>query len=226
MFTSSELRRFSFSLAFVGFLFWSPTTVMAGDGVSPYIGIYGGMAFPESLHEVEGRGDLSGFRFSDLGLESGPIVGGKFGITGRGSDSLARWFGLEIDASYIQSKIKQQNAQVSFLGLNATLPIDETKVELITGAVHLIAKYPDGPLQPYIGAGPAAVHARVSDSNTFSSSSTTALGLSALGGLRLMFSEHVGLFAEYKYIRAALEFDDAEADAAVHVAVGGLTYAF
>jgi hypothetical protein len=95
---------------------------------------------------------------------------------GPGSDSLARWFGLEIDVSYIQSKIKQQNAQVSFLGLNGTLPIDETKVQLITGALHLIAKYPDGRVQPYIGAGPAAVHARVSESNTFNSSNTTALG--------------------------------------------------
>ena len=49
--------------------------------------------------------------------------------------------GLEIDASYIQSKIKQQNSQVSFAGLTGTLPIDETKIQLITGAIHLIAKY-------------------------------------------------------------------------------------
>jgi hypothetical protein len=41
-----------------------------------------------------------------------------------------------------------------------------------------------------------------------------------------MFSEHVGLFAEYKYIRASLKGDDLEADAAVHAAVGGLNFAF
>jgi len=226
MLRSSCLKWLPHSLILLGVLLCGPTMVQAGDGVAPYIGIYGGMAFPESLHNVQGRGDLSGFAFSDFGLKSGPIVGGKFGIMGRGTDSLARWLGLEIDASYLRSKIKQQNAQVSFLGLNGTLPIDETKIELITGALHLIAKYPDGPLQPYIGAGPAVVHARFSDSNTFNSGSTTALGLSAVGGLRLMFSDHIGLFAEYKYIRAALEFDDLEADAAVHAAVGGLNFAF
>lgn len=226
MIGSSWLRALRHSLILFGALLVGTPTVQADDAVTPYIGIYGGMGFPESLHDVQGRDVLSGFNFSDLGLKSGPIVGGKIGIMGRGKDSLARWLGLEIDVSYLQSKIKQQNAQVSFLGLNGTLPIDQTKVELITGALHLIAKYPDGPLQPYIGAGPAAVHARVSDSNTFDSGSTTALGLSAVGGLRLMFSEHVGLFAEYKYIRAALEFDDVEADAAVHAAVGGLNFAF
>ena len=41
-----------------------------------------------------------------------------------------------------------------------------------------------------------------------------------------MFSEHIGQFAEYKYIRASLEFDDVEADTAVHAAVGGLNFAF
>ena len=70
--------------------------------------------------------------------------------------------GLEIDASYIQSKIKQQNSQVSFAGLTGTLPIDETKIQLITGAIHLIAKYQMARYN-LIGAGPAVVHARVLD---------------------------------------------------------------
>ena len=209
-----------------GIILFIAPHVLADDGVSPYVSLYGGMAFPESLHDVQGRGDFSGFSFSDFGLKSDPMAGAKFGIMGRRSDSLVRWLGLEIDASYLQSKIKQQNSQVSFLGLTGTIPIDQTKIELITGALHLIAKYPDGPVQPYIGAGPAVVHARVSDSATFSSGSTTALGLSAVGGLRLKVSDHIGLFAEYKYIRASLKFDDLEADAAVHAAVGGLTFNF
>lgn len=70
--------------------------------------------------------------------------------------------GLEIDASYIQSKIKQQNSQVSFAGLTGTLPIDETKIQLITGALHLIAKYQMARYN-LIGDGPAVVHARVLD---------------------------------------------------------------
>jgi opacity protein-like surface antigen len=202
------------------------SAAFAGDGVSPYLSVYGGMAVPESLHDVQGRGSLSGFKFSDFSLKSGPMAGAKFGIMGRNSDSLARWLGLEIDASWLQSKIKQQNSQVSFVGLTGTLPIDETKIQLITGALHLIAKYPDGPVQPYIGAGPAVVHARNSESATFNSSSTTNVGLSAVGGLRFQISEHIGLFGEYKYIRASLKGDDLETDAAVHAAVGGINFVF
>jgi hypothetical protein len=41
-----------------------------------------------------------------------------------------------------------------------------------------------------------------------------------------MFSEHIGLFAEYKHIRAAVEGDDLEADAVVHAGVGGINFVF
>lgn len=83
----------------------------------------------------------------------------NYGARERFTGSMA-W--LEIDASYIQSKIKQQNSQVSFAGLTGTLPIDETKIQLITGALHLIAKYQMARYN-LIGAGPAVVHARVLD---------------------------------------------------------------
>jgi hypothetical protein len=48
------------------------SAAFAGDGVSPYLSVYGGMAFPESLHDVQGRGSLSGFTFSDFSLKSRP----------------------------------------------------------------------------------------------------------------------------------------------------------
>lgn len=199
---------------------------LAADGVSPYIGIYGGMAFPEDLSNVEGRGSLSGISFSDFDLKSGPLVGVKLGISGSGTDSLMRWFGLELDVSYLRSKIKQQTLQASAGGLSVNFPVDATNVHLITGAAHVLLKYPDGPFQPYLGVGPAAVHGRVSDSATFSSASTTALGLSAVGGLRVLLSEHIGFFAEYKHIRAGLEFEDVEGDVVVHGAVGGVNFVF
>lgn len=208
MYRCARLFRTCVSVALCGLVFLSTDAAFAGDGISPYIGIYGGMAFPESLDNVKGRGDLSGFTFSDMKLKSGPIVGVKLGIMGPNNDPIARWLGLEIDGSYTQSKIKEQTIQISAFGLTGNLPVDETKINLITGALHLIVKYPDGPFQPYVGAGPAVVHARVSDSNVFDSSNATALGFSGVGGFRLMFSEHIGLFAEYKYIRASLELVD------------------
>ena len=81
----------------------------------------------------------------------------------------------------MRSKIKQQTLQASAGGLSVSFPVDETKAHLITGAVHVLFKYPDGPFQPYLGVGPAAVYGRVSDSATFSSDSATALGWSAVG---------------------------------------------
>ncbi len=226
MVTQGTFWQCSFFAVLCGLVVFGMGSAHAGEGSTPYLGIYGGMAFPESLHEVQGRGSLRAFSFSDFDMKSGPMAGAKFGIMGRGNDSLIRWLGLEIDASFIQSQIKQQIVQLSAFGGKGPVAIDETTVQLITGALHFIAKYPDGPVQPYIGAGPAVVHARVLESNSFNSGSTTQLGLSAVGGFRFKVSEHVGLFAEYKYIRTTLKFSDLEADIAVHAGVGGLNFAF
>ena len=93
MIMRSARPRNSLSAMLCGLIVLLTSGALAGDGVSPYLGLYGGMAFPESLHDVQGRGNLSEFSFSDFGLKSGPVVVGKFGITGQGSDSLARWLG-------------------------------------------------------------------------------------------------------------------------------------
>lgn len=214
------------SMALFVLVFLHANTSMASDGVSPYVGIYGGVAFPETFDDVKGRGAFSTIHFSDLNLKSGAMVGVKVGLTGPSGDKVARWFGLEVDGSYTQSKIEEQNVRVTGPGGSLGISIDETKVYLITGALHLLLKYPNGPFQPYAGVGPAVVHARISDSNLSTASSATSLGLSGVGGFRLMFSEHIGFFAEYKHIRAALEFDDIEGNAVVHAGVGGVNFAF
>jgi hypothetical protein len=54
----------------------------------------------------------------------------------------------------------------------------------------------------------------------------TNLGLSGVAGFRLLFSEHVGLFAEYKHIRTNREFGDLEGDAVLHAGVGGINFTF
>lgn len=214
------------SLALFLLVLLSAHTLLAGDGVTPYVGIYGGVAIPETLDSVKGRGDATGFTFSDLKLNTGPLVGLKLGLSGSSKDAVARWFGLELDGSYMQTKLKEQNVRVSFANLSANFPLDSTKVKFITGAVHLLLKYPDGPFQPYVGAGPAVIHARISESNLFDSGNSTTIGLSAVGGFRLQFSEHIGAFFEYKHIRTTVEFDDVEGSAVVHAGVGGINFMF
>lgn len=184
--------------------------MLAGEGVAPYLGIYGGIGFPETFDNVTGRGDASGLTFSDLKLKSGPMAGIKLGLFGPAKDPVASWFGIELDASYLKTKLKAQNARVSGPGFTLAGPIDESKLDFLTGALHLLVRYPGQVIQPYIGAGPAVIHARSSDVTSpvlgtlFSSGSATSLGLSGVAGLRMLFSEHIGAFFDYKHILSAL----------------------
>jgi hypothetical protein len=53
-----------------------------------------------------------------------------------------------------------------------------------------------------------------------------ARDFSGIGGVRLLFSEHVGMFFEYKHIRSMVEFDTLEGNAVVHAGVGGINFMF
>jgi opacity protein-like surface antigen len=195
-------------------------------GAEGYVGIYGGIAIPETFDDVrEGN-----FSISDLKLKTGPMVGFKFGGYAPAS-SAAGWLGVELDGAYTKSALKAQTIRLSGAGFNVPTQMDEATVHLITGAVHVLVRYPGSTFQPYLGAGPAVVHARsdgftVANVVRLSSSEATALGLSGVAGFRLLFTDHIGLFAEYKHIRATLEFDDVRGDAVVHGGVGGLLLAF
>jgi len=176
---------------------------------------------------------VSGLTISDLKLKSGPMAGIKFGLFGPTNDPVASWFGIELDASYLRTKLKAQDVRLSAPGFFPfSGPIDESKLDFITGALHLLIRYPGQVVQPYIGAGPAVIHARSSDVTSpgigtlFTSGSATSLGLSGVAGIRLLFSEHVGAFFEYKHIRSALEFESLKGDAVVHGGVGGINLMF
>jgi opacity protein-like surface antigen len=196
-------------------------------GAEGYVGFYGGAAIPETFDNVK-AGSLS---ISDLKLKTGPMVGLKFGGYAPRS-SAAGWLGIELDASYTRSGLKSQTVRLTGSGLNLQGQIDnEATVHFFTGAVHVLVRYPGSTFQPYIGAGPAVVHARsdaftVSRSVMFTEGDATALGLSGVAGFRILFTEQIGLFAEYKHIRAALEFDDVKGDAVVHGGVVGLNLLF
>jgi hypothetical protein len=200
-----------------------------------HIGIYGGIGIPENFSNVEGRNDLAGLKGSDLKLNSGPIVGLKLGFFGPTEDKVASWFGLELDASYLPSKVKDQDITFTGPGGSLTGRISEGDVDFVTGALHLLVRYPGSVFQPYIGAGPAAIYAKSSDVTLSVSGIPIArltedhavnVGLSGVAGFRLLFSEHVGLFAEYKHIRTNLEFGALEGDAVLNAGVGGIIFTF
>lgn len=190
------------------------------DGLQPYVGVYGGVAIPATFDNVKyGAASLG-----DLKMKSGSIFGTKVGFYGHNKDKVWRWFGLEGDVSYTSTAVKAQSLRIP--GFSPPVAISQTDVNVLTGALHILVKYPDGPVQPYVGVGPAVVHARVESSTVFSSGSTTAIGLSAVGGIRFKFNDQVGAFLEYKQIRASLEFDDIQGDAIIHAGVVGVNLMF
>lgn len=192
-------------------------------GPQAYIGLYGGIGFPDAFKDIQGQGA----RLSDLDLNPGPRVGGKMGVFGPRNDNFLRWFGVELDLGYLKTAVRDQPATVTVPGLTASGRVVETDVNIFSGALHVIGKFPDGPLQPYVGVGPAVVHAWISEDDF--SSAATNIALSALGGVRARISDAVGAFVEYKYLRAELDFKDdfdAQGLAQVHAVVGGVQLTF
>jgi hypothetical protein len=87
-------------------------------------------------------------------------------------------------------------------------------------------------LQPYAGVGLGLFFAEASNNGT-SSSDNAVPGFNGLAGLRYYFTEHVAMFAEYKYNRATFNFDNAgqtgrtlNGDYSVSNVVGGLSLHF
>lgn len=192
------------------------------DGPKGYLSLYGGVAIPESFD----NGRQGAASISSIKLSPGPLVGIKIGMMGSDKDSVARWLGIELDGSYMQPKIENQTVQASAGTLRLNIGLPESTVKLITGAVHVLVRFSNGPLQPYIGAGPAVVHARVSDSSGLGGGTSTTIGLSAVGGFRVMLSDGIGAFLEYKHIRSELEFETTRGDAVIHAGVGGFSFLF
>ena len=144
-----------------------------------YLGVYGGMAFPETFDDVKGRNDLAGASFSDLKLNSGRMIGLKFGWNVRPAIPSPAFSVLNWTVP-TSSEIKAQNVRVSGPGGSKKLPLDESNLYFVTGALHLLLRYPGQVFQPYIGAGPGVVYARASDLKVgsftaFESGSATSL---------------------------------------------------
>jgi opacity protein-like surface antigen len=94
-----------------------------------------------------------------------------------------------------------------------------------------VVRYPGTQFQPYAGVGIGVFFARAKFSGpTGGTDNDNAVpGLNALAGLRYFASDHIALFAEYKYNRAAFEFPTAigiEGDYSANHVLGGVSYHF
>jgi hypothetical protein len=151
-----------------------------------------GVNFADRLTGIQGTGSLVTQQAPDLDLKNAVVYGGKFGFFPANGA-----MGLELDVFNSQPNIKNlDNIPGIHLGV--------TNV-----GINLLLRYPGQTFQPYVGFGGAALIARISETVDVKSDTDVGFGINLLGGLRTFITPYVALFAEYKYTRGTLTFNEA-----------------
>ena len=178
-----------------------------------------GYTSPGDLSGVQGTGAISGLSLSDLKLHDSIVYGAKVGYY----LPSVNWLGIETEMFNTTPHVKQQPITV----LGATVPVPGFNLNVFTWAINAMVRYPGKQFQPYAGVGLGVFFAEAKFQGT--SDKDVAPGLNALAGVRYFATDHIALFAEYKYNRAAFELPDAigiKADYSANHFVGGVSYHF
>jgi opacity protein-like surface antigen len=188
-----------------------------------YVAGMAGYTAPHDLTDVKGTGPASAVSVSDLALQSSVAYGGKLGYF----FPAVNWLGIETEVYNTTPHVKQQPATISGFGLSLPGTLTGFHLRVLTWGMNAVVRYPGKTFQPYAGVGLGLFFAEA----TFrgQSDDDTAAGLNALAGLRLFITDHVALFGEYKYNRAAFSFTNAiglQADYSASIFMGGLSYHF
>jgi opacity protein-like surface antigen len=184
-----------------------------------------GYTAPNDLTNVEGTGAGSGFSLSDLELKSSVAYGGKVGYFFPGG---LNWLGIETEVYNTTPHVKQQSVTASGFGVSVPLgTLPGFNLRVLTWGINAIVRYPGKTFQPYAGVGLGVFFAEATFQGQ--SESDTAPGLNALAGIRFFATDHVALFAEYKYNRATFNLPDTfgfEADYSANIFMGGVSFHF
>ena len=189
-----------------------PAVVLAEYYVAGQVGVN----FADRLAGIQGTGNFVTQTGPDLDLKNAVLYGGKLGFfPGNGA------MGLELDVFNSQPNIKN-------LDNIPGIPLGVTNV-----GINLLMRYPGPTFQPYIGFGGAALIARISETVDVKSDTDVGFGINLLGGLRTFITPYVAVFAEYKYTRGTLSFNEAFGSAGgfsgnyhAQAVVFGLSYHF
>jgi opacity protein-like surface antigen len=164
----------------------------AASDAEYYVAGQVGVNFADRLTGIQGTGSFVTQQAPDLDLKNAVVYGGKFGFFPANGA-----MGLELDVFNSQPNIKNlDNIPGIHLGV--------TNVGL-----NLLLRYPGQTFQPYVGFGGAALIARISETVDVKSDTDVGFGINLLGGLRTFITPYVALFAEYKYTRGTLTFNEA-----------------
>jgi opacity protein-like surface antigen len=161
-----------------------------------------GANFADRLVNVQGTGGLIGQQAQspggDFDLKNAVAYGGKLGYFGNNGP-----LGLELDVFNSQPNIK------AFVNSSTGEYVPGVHLRVTNVGVNLLLRYPGQTFQPYVGVGGAALVSHIADSATTRSDSDVGFGLNLLAGLRTFVTPYVALFAEYKYTRGTLTFNNA-----------------
>ena len=149
-----------------------------------FIDIYAGHSQTDK-GTADVTGNVGGIVASgDVEYDSSVTVGGRVGWW------IGKYLGVGLDVFHFDSDVKNtpiEQANLAFaFDLMARLP-------LLTNE-----EMPHGRLQPYVTVGPAIF---VSDQKSpgFTDGSTASVGFKGGAGLKFLFMQHFGVFAEYRY---------------------------
>jgi len=215
------MRRLGHALGLSSLLVGLCCVTLSGRSAQAEVYVAGqiGYTSPNDLSSVQGTGPISGVSFSDLKLDNSIVYGAKVGYY----LPSVNWLGIETEMFNTTPDVKQQPITV----LGVTVPAPGFNLNVFTWAINAMVRYPGKQFQPYAGVGLGVFFAEAKFQGT--SDKDVAPGLNAIAGVRYFATDHIALFAEYKYNRAAFELPDAigiKADYSANHFVGGVSYHF
>jgi opacity protein-like surface antigen len=157
-----------------------------------YVAGQAGYSFADALRNVKGTGALSGLEAPDFDLKNSLAYGGKVGVYPfHGS------LGFELDVFHSTPHVKNLD------------DIPGIHLAVTNVGANILLRYPGVTFQPYLGAGPGILIARLSRSATTEQDTQVSIGLNFLTGIRAFVTPKVALFTEYKYTDAKFGFNGA-----------------
>ncbi|BCA57142.1 hypothetical protein W02_42820 [Nitrospira sp. KM1] len=161
--------------------------------------------------------------------------------------------GFGLDGFYFEPKIDRQTvpSTTNFQGITfqnsstvspLTLETFGIGIDVFKLRLHLLEEknFPMGRLQPQLSIGPSVFVVNVKDTTNFAPNNQqqhqTSVGLKAGAGVQFLFTQYLGVFAEYRFTRYSMDVafraqnnvasQNITADINTHHLVGGLSLHF
>ncbi|HKQ34687.1 MAG TPA: outer membrane beta-barrel protein [Nitrospiraceae bacterium] len=177
----------------IGLLFLTTLSLIAIPAQAEwYVAGQAGYNFAGSLRNVTTTGPFGGIELQDFDMKNSLAYGGKVGVY-----PFHGALGFELDVFHSTPHVKN-------LDNSPGIHLAVTNV-----GANILLRYPGVTFQPYLGAGPAILIARLSPSVETQQDTQVSVGFNLLTGIRAFVTPHVALFTEYKYTDAKFGFDDA-----------------